>query len=107
MVRQRRIRWSFVTPLLTIFLALSHFLEDDEGNAEVREAYIDVLADLLGYIGCDDAEAADAAQAVYDLERALVEPTLTREESQDASLSYNPTTVADLAGIYPLMDWDA
>jgi putative endopeptidase len=84
-----------------------YYLEDDEGNAEVREAYIQVLADLLGYIGYDDAEAADAAQAVYDLERQLVEPTLTREESQDASLSYNPTSVADLAKIYPLMDWDA
>lgn len=84
-----------------------YYLEDDEGTVEVREAYIQVLAELLGYIGYDDAEAEASAQAVYDLERALVEPTLTREEQQDASLSYNPTPVAELAEIYPLMDWDA
>ncbi len=84
-----------------------YYIEDDEGTAEVREAYIEVLAELLGYIGYDDAAAADAAQAVFELERALAEPTLTREEQLDASLSYNPTPVAELAERYPLMDWDA
>jgi predicted metalloendopeptidase len=82
-----------------------YYLEEAPGNAEVRAAYVDTAAKLLGFLGYDDARARPAAQAVYDLERRLAEPTLTREEQQDFSLFNNPTAVADLATRYPLMDW--
>lgn len=84
-----------------------YYLEDDESNLAVREAYVEVCAEFLTYAGYDEAEARDAAQAVYDLERSLVEPTLTREEQQDISLFYNPMTLEELEAAYPLMDWDA
>jgi putative endopeptidase len=84
-----------------------YYLEDDEGNAEVREAYVQACAELLGYAGYDGAAAEAAAQAVYDLERTLVEPTLTLEEQQDFSLYYNPMTLDELEAVYPLMDWQA
>jgi predicted metalloendopeptidase len=84
-----------------------YYLEDDESTQAVRDAYVDVCAKFLTYTGYDDAEAHDAAQAVYDLERSLVEPTLTREEQQDISLFYNPMTLDELEAAYPLMDWDA
>ena len=84
-----------------------YYLLDDESYVDVREAYLDVLAQLLGYIGYDEAEAAASAQAVFALERSLIAPTLNHEEAQDAALTYNPTAVAELAEIYPLMDWNA
>lgn len=84
-----------------------YYLEDDETNGPIREAYVATNAELLGYLGYDPDRARAAAQAVYDLERRLAEPTLTREEQQDVSLAYNPMTVADLAARYPLMDWAA
>ncbi len=83
-----------------------YYLEDDAANEAVREAYVATCAELLTYAGYDAAQAQEAAQAVYDLERVLVEPTLTREEQQDASLFYNPMTLAELEAIYPLMDWE-
>ncbi|MBA2521279.1 MAG: M13 family metallopeptidase [Chloroflexia bacterium] len=46
-------------------------------------------------------------QAVYDLERALAEPTLTREEQQDFALANNPRTMDEPRALDPLMDWDA
>ncbi len=82
-----------------------YYLEDDEGNAEIRAAYVDTSAKLLEFLGLDEARAETTAQAVYDFERQLVEPTLTREEWQDASLIYNPTTIAELSAQYPMMDW--
>jgi predicted metalloendopeptidase len=83
-----------------------YYLEDSESNAAVREAYIDACAQFLVVAGMSEPEALEMAQAVYELERQLVEPTLTREESQDFSLLYNPMTIADLETTYPLMDWE-
>ena len=113
--------WTFALPapedstvnaafLSSSFLGLpnrDYYLEDDEGNAEVRAAYIRACADLLEHAGYDAAQAESAAQAVYDFERALAEPTLTREEQQDFSLMNNPMTLAELSELYPLMDWEA
>jgi predicted metalloendopeptidase len=84
-----------------------YYLEEQEGNQEVREAYIATSAALLGFIGYDAARGAAAAQAVYDLEKRLAEPTLTREEQQDFSLINNRMTLAELEQAYPPMDWAA
>ncbi|HEV2066385.1 MAG TPA: M13 family metallopeptidase [Thermomicrobiales bacterium] len=97
------------TYLSSSFLGLpnrDYYLEDEEGNAEIREAYIATLAEFLQYGGYDETRAASAAQAVYALEERLAEPTLTQEEQQDASLSYNPMTLEELGATYPEMDWD-
>ena len=98
------------TYLSSSFLGLpnrDYYLEDEEGNAEIREAYVATLAEFLQYGGYDAEQAQTAAQAVYDLETRLAEPTLTREEQQDASLSYNPRTLDELNTLYPEMDWNA
>jgi putative endopeptidase len=84
-----------------------YYLEDDESNVAIREAYREACAKFLALTGYDEAEAQTAAQAVYDLEHDLVEPTLTREEQQDFSLYNNPRTLEELEAIYPMMDWQA
>lgn len=84
-----------------------YYLEDEEGNADVREAYIATVAELLQYTGYDATEAEAAAQSVYDFEASLAATTLTREEQQDFSLLYNPMTLDELTEAYPMMDWDA
>jgi putative endopeptidase len=84
-----------------------YYLEDDEANQAVREAYREACAQFLALTGYTEAEAETAAQAVYDIEHALVEPTLTREEQQDFSNFLNPKTVEELEALYPAMDWQA
>jgi len=84
-----------------------YYLENDEANGPIREAYRETSAELLGFLGDGPGQARAAADAVYDLERRLAEPTLTREQRQNFSLSYNPAAVPDLAARYPLMDWPA
>ncbi|HEU0113269.1 MAG TPA: M13 family metallopeptidase [Thermomicrobiales bacterium] len=84
-----------------------YYTKDDPDNERVRAAYIDTGAKLLGFIGYDAAKADAAAHNVYDLEKRLAETTLTREQEQDISLSYNPTPFATLKGEYPAMDWQA
>lgn len=82
-----------------------YYLQDDASNEAVRAAYIETAAQLLVTAGYGDQEAQELAQAVFDFERALAEPTLTREEQQNFSLLYNPMTVAELNAAYPRMDW--
>jgi predicted metalloendopeptidase len=80
---------------------------DDPAFAEIQEAYIAANAELLQLAGYDETRATEAAEAVFELERALSAPTLTPAEQQDFSLFYNPKSLAELAEIYPLMDWEA
>jgi putative endopeptidase len=84
-----------------------YYLEDDATNEAVREAYIEACTQFLMAAGSSETDAHATAQAVYDLERQLVEPTLTREEQQDFGLLYNPMTLEELDAAYPLMDWAA
>ena len=77
----------------------------EEGNEEVRKAYVATNAKLLERLGRDEASALAAAQAIYDFETSLAETTLTREEEQDPELSYNPATVAEIEQRYPQMNW--
>ena len=79
----------------------------EEGNDDVRRAYIETNARLLERLGQDAETAFTAAQAVYDLEAALAATTLTREERQNPELSYNPVSLDELQNRYPAMDWDA
>ncbi|HEU5433975.1 MAG TPA: M13 family metallopeptidase, partial [Thermomicrobiales bacterium] len=84
-----------------------YYTQDDPDNQRVRAAYIATSAKLLGFIGYDATKADAAAHDVYNLEKRLAETTLTREQEQDISLSYNPTPFATLKGEYPAMDWQA
>ncbi len=77
----------------------------EEGNEDVRQAYIDTNAKLLERLGRDGDSALDAAQAIYDFEKSLAETTLTREEEQDPELSYNPASVEEIEQRYPQMNW--
>jgi putative endopeptidase len=77
----------------------------EEGNEEVRQAYIATNARLLERLDRDEDSALAAAQAIYDFEASLAATTLTREEEQDPELSYNPATVAEIEQRYPQMDW--
>lgn len=74
---------------------------------DIRDAYIEMAAELLAYAGYDDARARQAAEAVYGFEHAMAGATLSREEQQDFSLIYNPMTLDELRSAYPLMDWEA
>ncbi|MFN8590178.1 MAG: M13 family metallopeptidase [Thermomicrobiales bacterium] len=85
--------------------ARDYYFEEDEATRAVRAAYVNSIGRAFQLLGAPEGAATQRAQQVYDLEHRLAEPTLTREEWQDLSLTYNPTPVADLETLYPLMDW--
>src|SRR5660397_140046 len=78
-------------------------------DAEVRDAYRPHIARMLtlGGVAADDAQAAELAGRVIALETKLAAGHWDVVKDRDADLTYNPTTLADLAASAPGFDWNA
>ncbi|QDX28111.1 M13 family metallopeptidase [Sphingomonas suaedae] len=71
------------------------YLVDNPKMAAIRTAYVDYLAKMLTLAGEADAEAR--AKAVMALETQIAKVQWTREESSDATKTYNKYTLAQTA----------
>jgi len=74
-----------------------YYLKDDEQFEEYRTEYQRYVADLLGMVDYEDAEAA--AEAVMAFETALAEIQWSRVDSRDADKTYNKYSSEDLAAL--------
>ena len=83
-----------------------YYLEDNDNNRRIIEAYkvyIRRLFELCGY----DGEAGERAAAnILDIERRLAKIKKTREMRRDPTLSDNPYTYDEFKSKYPVIDWD-
>src|SRR5690606_23617263 len=80
----------------------------EEHFAEIRAAYTAHIARMLTLAGvvAEDAAAA-AAERVMALETRLAGHHWDVVRDRDANLTYNPTTLAELASSAPGFDWNA
>ena len=81
-----------------------YYLENSENTVKVLMAYRNYLHRLANLIGMDDRAAYDFVANVIDIETALAKAAMSREELRDPAASYNPISMADLAGKYPNVD---
>ena len=81
----------------------------DEQYASVLAAYRPHVARmlLLAHAATDQAQADELAGRVVGLETKLASHHWDVVKDRDADLTYNPTTLADLAGRAPGFDWHA
>jgi putative endopeptidase len=77
----------------------------EEKFAEIREKYLAHLTRMLELVGRDDA--AQAAQAVLDVETLLAQGHWERADTRDVIKTYNLTSAAELAELAPRVDWAA
>jgi putative endopeptidase len=75
------------------------YLVENEKFAAVRTAYKKFLADMLTHAGEKDATAR--AEAIFATEKKFAEVHWTREDSSDATKTYNKMSVAQLDAITP------
>ena len=82
-----------------------------EGNTrehlEAQQAYRDAAAQLFQLIGYTPEQAQQSATNAYTFEATLAGKMLSPVEAQDFSVIDNPTPVAVLQQMYPLLDWQA
>jgi putative endopeptidase len=77
----------------------------EDAYAEVRDAYVEHVAVMLGLVGLPDPEGA--AARVLALETALATGHWTTVDSRDALKTHNKRTLAALADATPGLDWAA
>ena len=84
-----------------------YYVNEGERFATIRSAYHDYVAAQLANLGDDPARAKSEATAVIALETALAKATPKRADLRDPYRTYNPTPVAQLAGVAPHLPWKA
>ena len=81
------------------------YLRDNERNAQLQATYLRHLENVLTLAG--ERDAAKRAQAVYDFEKQIAAVHWDKNDSSDATKTYNKMTLAELAKAAPGFDWTA
>lgn len=81
-----------------------YYIEDSENTLAVREAYKQYLTRIAELAGMSEADAARLTANTLEIETALAQAAMSREEMRDPAAGYNPRKVADLAREYPHID---
>jgi len=79
------------------------YLLNEPNLVELRKAYLGHLTNMLTLAG--EANAASRAKAILDFETAIAKVSWTREDSSDATKTYNKMTLAQLQKLAPAFDW--
>ena len=77
----------------------------DENSQEMREKYVEHIANMFQLVGVDAASAAAKANSIMALETQLAQNSLTRVERRDPDRTYNKRTVTELQSSTPVFNW--
>ncbi len=83
-----------------------YYLENDANTVKVRNAYINYIQQLFQLIGYSKGSAKKASKHVMEIETALAQVAMTREETRDYSKLYNVISVDQLKADYPNINWE-
>lgn len=81
-----------------------YYLEDSEHTLAVRNAYKQYLETIAKLAGYSDSEAKRLVKNTIEIETALANAAMSREELRDPAASYNPMSIDELATRYPNVD---
>ena len=84
-----------------------YYLSEDKDMKDKREKYVLHVAKMLQYLGDSPAVAKANAEKVLALEIEMSKPRLDRVERRDSKKQYNPTAIADLQKMLPIVNWNA
>ncbi|HEY5916380.1 MAG TPA: M13 family metallopeptidase N-terminal domain-containing protein, partial [Chryseolinea sp.] len=82
-----------------------YYLKTDEKSKETREKYKAHLANLFKLADSRHDQAEAWAAKVLAIETQLATSMLSKEESRNPEIQYNPKTLAELSKITPSINW--
>ena len=74
-------------------------------NQEMRDKFVEHVANMFNLVGTDSTEAAQKAQRIIALETELAKNSMTRVERRDPDRTYNMRGVAELQKSTPNFKW--
>ena len=83
-----------------------YYVSDDKDSKEKREKYAVHVAKMLQFLGETPVQAKTDADKILALEIQMSQPRLDRVERRDSRKQYNPTAIADLQQMLPIIKWD-
>lgn len=83
-----------------------YYLENDENTAKIRHAYNDYIIKSFELVGNKKKAAQKMAKHVMEIETALAQVAMSREERRDYSKQYNIMTIDELKSNYSNINWD-
>lgn len=85
---------------------VEYYTKDDSRSKDIREKYVEHVANMFKLIGIDESTAAKYAATVMDIETRLAKASNTRLENRDPEKTYNKFTVNNLKIQSPDFNWD-
>lgn len=82
-----------------------YYIEDSENANKVRDAYKTYLTTVAKLAGYTDSAAQRMTENTMKIETAMAQASMSREELRDPAVSYNPTSMEDLAKMYKNIDF--
>ena len=84
-----------------------YYLSDLAAFKSIRKNYRQHIARMFGFLGLNEAEAAEAAMLVFDVERKIAENHWARVDLRNRDKTYNIYTLVQLQTQFPGFDWQA
>ncbi len=81
-----------------------YYILNGDDEQRIRTAYREFLHTLATLVGYDHAAAYRLVGNVIDIETALAQAAMSREELRDPAATYNPTPMADICAKYTNFD---
>ncbi len=82
-----------------------YYTKDDEDSEKIRQDYVNHIVRMYEFLGVKE-EALAKAKNILAIETALAEKMLTKEESRNPLLLYNPRAIADLDQKVSAVNWN-
>ncbi len=83
-----------------------YYLEDNENNRKILEAYEKYVKRIMQLSGFSDEESSRIWKNLIKIETGLAEHKMTREQRRQPALRYNMMTLNELKENYPNLDWE-
>jgi putative endopeptidase len=78
----------------------------EEKHAEIRDAYLPHIAQMLNFAGWEMPAAEKAAHTIMEFETALAAVHWNNVDARDAEKTYNLISFADLQKLTPSFNWE-
>jgi len=82
-----------------------YYVGEDEDSEDKRAKYVTHTARMFGFLGESDADAMAIAKEIMAMETKMAESLMTKEESRNPLLRYNPKSIAELSKLSSSIDW--